>query len=73
MTDLLLLAYSHGASMVGYFTHMVVSALVHGVIYAFLFRLMRHLSLGEGLMLVVVVIGAVYLFSRAQDRRRGRW
>jgi|GEM_PF-3889618 len=73
MTDLLLLAYSHGGSMVGHFTNMVVSAIVHGVMYAFLFRLMRHLSLGEGLVLVVVVIGALYLFSQARDRRRGRW
>ena len=73
MNEILVLAYSHSGSMVDYFTHTVVSAVVHGVIYSFLFRLMRHLSLGEGLVLVVAVLAAMYLFSRAQDRRRGRW
>lgn len=57
-----------GGSWIG---HMVVSSIVHGLIYGAIFRVLRHLSLGEIVLLAVLVIGALYLWNR--DNRFRRW
>lgn len=57
-----------GGSWVG---HMVVSSIIHGLIYGVIFRILAHLSLGEIVLLAVVVIGGFYLWNR--DRGYRRW
>ena len=58
--------YHHG-SWIG---HMVVSSIVHGLIYGVIFRVLSHLSLGEIVLLAVVVIGGFYLWNRNNGYRR---
>jgi hypothetical protein len=50
--------------------HMVVSSIVHGLIYGVIFRVLSHLSLGEIVLLAVVVIGGFYLWNRNNGYRR---
>jgi hypothetical protein len=70
MGDLLLTAYRQGFGGGGFgIGHMVVSAIIRGLIFGFIFRLMRNLTLAEGAVLVVVVIGLLYMWSRSRDRR----
>ncbi|NPD67422.1 hypothetical protein HN018_07510 [Lichenicola cladoniae] len=55
----------------GWLTHMIISSVVHGLIYGAIFRLLRHLSLTEIVLLVVLVIGGIYLWN--QNRYNRRW
>lgn len=50
--------------------HMVVSSLVHGLIYDVIFKATRHLTVLQTAILAVVVIAAVWLGSRVFGRRR---
>ncbi len=59
--------FGGGGSWIG---HMVVSSLVHGLIYGMIFRVLSHLSLGEIVLLVVVVVGGLYLWNRNTGYRR---
>ncbi|MGI4745293.1 MAG: hypothetical protein ACRYGI_06490 [Janthinobacterium lividum] len=54
----------------GWLTHMIVSSVVHGLIYGAIFRLLRHLSLSEIVLLVVLVIGGIYVWNRNRYNRR---
>ena len=76
MKDLTRVAWGHGhlvhhayggGSWIG---HMVVSSIVHGLIYGIIFRLLRHLSLPEIILLAVVVIGGLYMWNRNNAGRR---
>ena len=49
--------------------HMVVSSIVHGLIYGIIFRLLSHLSLGEMVLLAVLVIGGLYMWNRNRSYR----
>lgn len=61
--------YGHSYGTTGWITHMVISAVVHSLIYGAMFRVMRGMSLPEILLLAGVVIGGVYLWARQRDRR----
>lgn len=63
--------YFPGGGSGGWLTHMIISSVVHGLIYGAIFRLFRHLSLGEILLLVVLVIGGIYVWNR--NRYNQRW
>jgi hypothetical protein len=73
MNDLTLLAYRHaygyGGGAVDWITHMVVSSVVHAMIYRLVFRVMHQLTLGEAVVLVVIVLAAVFMWGRSRDRR----
>ena len=57
-----------GGSWIG---HMVVSSVIHGLIYGVIFRVLSHLSLSEMVLLAVLVIGGLYVWNR--DRGYRRW
>ena len=64
------LAYHHGfGGTTDWLTHLVLSAVVHAVIYGFVFRLLRHLTLGEEAVLVGVVLVGILMWGRGRDRR----
>ncbi len=54
------------------FTHMIVSAIVKGVIYDLIFKVMRNLSIPQALALVAIVLMAVaalnLIFNRDETR-----
>ena len=65
----LTLAYHHGfGGTTDWLMHMVLSATVHALIYGFIFRLLRHLTLGEEAVLVGIVLVALLMWGR-RDRR----
>ncbi len=53
----------------GWMSHMIVSSIIHGLIYSVIFRLMNQLSLGEAVLLAVVVIAVLYGWNRRGYRR----
>lgn len=61
--------FHHYAGM-GWMGHIIVSSILHAMIFHLVFRGMSHLSFGEGVLLVVAVIGAVYWFNRRRPYRR---
>ena len=64
------LAYHHAYGGGSWITHMLVSSIVHGLIYSAIFRILRHLSLGEILLIAMVVIGLLYAWNRDRTYRR---
>lgn len=54
------------------FGHMVVSSLVHGLVYDVIFKATRHLTVLQTAGLAVVVIAGVWLVARLAGNRRGR-
>jgi len=62
--------YFPGGGGGGWLTHMIISSVVHGLIYGAIFRLLRHLSLAEIVLLVVLVIGGIYAWNRNRYNRR---
>jgi hypothetical protein len=73
MNSLLLAAYHHAPSHSGewadWIAHSVVSALIHSVIYGVMFKLIHRLTLGEAVVLAVVVVAVLFLWGRSRDRR----
>jgi hypothetical protein len=51
--------------------HMVVSSVVHGLVYDVIFKATRHLSVLQAAGLAVGVIAAVWLVARVAGNRRG--
>lgn len=56
--------YHHGHSAFSGIGHMITSSIVHGLIYAFIFRLAHHLPLFMLGILVVIVVGGMYYYSK---------
>lgn len=50
--------------------HMIVSSLVHGVIYSFIWKLMHNLTLPEAAFVVVAVLGCVFAYATITKTRR---
>lgn len=53
------------------FGHLIVSALVRGVIYGMIWKVIRHLTMPEAAALVVVILVLVVAFGAASRRLRG--
>lgn len=68
--NFLTMAYVPGGLSVAWLIHMVIGSIVNGLIFSLIFRVMRHLSTGEAVLLVVVVIGGLFLWVRTQSRPR---
>jgi hypothetical protein len=64
-----LLAYHHAYGWTDWLAHITVSAFVHALIYSTVFRLMHHVTLGQAVVLVVVVLGCLFMWARSRDRR----
>jgi hypothetical protein len=61
--------YGYGGGWTDWIGHMLVSSVIHALIYSVIFRLMRDLTLPQAIILAVVVIAALFLWARARDRR----
>lgn len=59
----------HGGGMSDWVAHMAISAVVHAVIYGFVFRLMGHLTLGQDAVVACAVLAVLLAWARARDRR----
>ena len=60
----------YGGGSSDWIAHMVVSSIIHAVIYRFVFQLMHRMTLGEAALLVVVVVPALIMWARSRDQRR---
>ena len=71
MNQLALLAYyhAHTTNWTDWITHRVVSAVIHGVVYGFIFKAMRQMTTSEAAVLVVVVLAVLFMWGRSRDRR----
>lgn len=61
--------YSYGGGWTDWLSHLVISALVHALIYGFIFHLMHELTLGQAAVLIAVVLVVLFIWARARDRR----
>jgi hypothetical protein len=61
--------YHHGGGWSDWIAHTVVSSIIHAMIFRVAFQLMHRLTLGEALVLVVVVVAVLVAWGRSQDRR----
>lgn len=62
--------HSHHSAMGG-LGSMIVHALVRGLIYGVIYKLIAHMSLLGTLLLAGAVIGGLAVFAFLKDRRRG--
>jgi hypothetical protein len=69
MSDVLLLAYSHTHGWTNWLAHVTASNIVHGVIYGFVFRLFRSVTLGQAAIIAAGTLLVLLLIARARDRR----
>ncbi len=49
--------------------HMIVSSLIHGLVYAAIFKVFRNMSLGEAIAVTAAGIGLIWLTARLLRRR----
>jgi hypothetical protein len=61
--------YGYGGGWTDWMGHMLVSSVIHALIYSVIFRFMRDLTLPQAIVLAVVVIAALVLWGRSRDRR----
>lgn len=54
-------AFAYGHFSMG---HSIGTAIVHGIVYAIIFRLVRHMSLPELLVVGGLVLAGMWFFSR---------
>ncbi len=69
MSDLYLLAYHYGGGWTDWLGHMALSAVIHALIYSVIFRMIHDLTLGQAVVVALVVLAAIFLWGRARDRR----
>jgi hypothetical protein len=55
--------HGYGGGTVDWLTHMVVSSVVHGLIYSAIFRLMHGLTLMQVLVLVGIVLAVIFMWG----------
>jgi uncharacterized membrane protein YagU involved in acid resistance len=69
MSDLVLLAYSHSHGWTNWLAHVTASSIVHGVIYGFVFKLFRSMTLGQAAIIAAGTLLVFFLIARSRDRR----
>ena len=62
--------YGYGYGWTDWLSHTVISAVVHALIYSTVFRLLRHVTTGQAVLLVLVLLGGMFVLARARDRQR---
>jgi hypothetical protein len=48
---------------------MILSGVIHGLIYAFIFKLFHHFGLAMAFLVVVLGLGGLWFWARSRDRR----
>ena len=61
--------YGYGGGWTDWIAHMLVSSVIHALIYSVIFRVMRDLTLPQAIVLGVVVIAVLFVWGRSRDRR----
>lgn len=68
MQPYLTLASYHPDSATGSISHMIMSSIIHGLIYGVIWKILRTLTIPEALVLCVVVVGALAILSYRRRR-----
>jgi hypothetical protein len=61
--------YGHGGGWTDWIAHILVSSVIHALIYSVIFRLMRDLTLPQAIVLVVAVVAVLFVWGRSRNRR----
>jgi O-antigen/teichoic acid export membrane protein len=61
--------YGYGGGMTDWMEHIAISAVIHGLIYALIFKVMHQLALAQVVPLVIAVLALMFMWGRARDRR----
>ena len=61
--------HHYGGGWSNWIAHTALSAIIHGLIYSVVFRLMHRLTLGEAVVLVGFVLVVLFFWGRLRDRR----
>jgi hypothetical protein len=61
--------YGYGGGWIDWIAHMLVSSVIHALIYSVIFRVMRDLTLPEAIVLAAGVIAVLVIWGRSRDRR----
>lgn len=61
--------WAYGHSTAGSFSHMLQSALIHGLVYGVVFKVMHQLGLIPSIALAAVGLIGVWLWTRRSDTR----
>jgi hypothetical protein len=61
--------YHHAGGWSDWIAHTVLSSIIHAMIFRVVFQLMHRLTLGEALVLVVVVVAVLVMWGRSRDRQ----
>jgi inner membrane protein involved in colicin E2 resistance len=59
----------YGGGMTDWMAHVAISAVIHGLMYGLIFKVMHQLTLAQAAVLVVVVLAVMFMWGRARDRR----
>ena len=65
--------FHHHHDAIGWFGHLIVASVIHGIAYATIFRIFQHFGLGALFLGIGLVLGAVALITclgRYSSRRR---
>jgi hypothetical protein len=63
-------AHNYGGRWSDWIPHVVLSSVIHAVVYRFVFQLMHRMTLGEVALVAVVVVPGLIVWMRSRDRRR---
>ncbi len=71
MSGFIPLAYHHayGGGWADWLTHVVVSSVVHAMVYSLVFRALSRLTFGQEAFLIAAVLLVLFMWSRNRDRR----
>jgi inner membrane protein involved in colicin E2 resistance len=61
--------YGYGGGMTDWMAHVAILAVIHGLIYGLIFKVMNQLTLAQAVILIVVVLAVMFMWGRARDRR----
>lgn len=61
--------FRHAYGSGNWIANMAIPALVHSLVYGLVFKVMRHLTLPEAILLAGAGLVLLFIWSRSRDRR----
>lgn len=61
--------YLHHYALAHDVGHMILSAVIHGLIYGLIFKVFHHLGMAVAALITVLGIGAIWFWARNREGR----